>query len=55
MSSQNSDIYIKLVTARMRSVWVMLMSFYDNSEFMEPYKAQKGKFSNPLLTRVVTV
>lgn len=35
-TSKDTDIYIKLVTAQMRNVGVMLMSFDDKSEFMEP-------------------
>lgn len=33
---KDTDIYIKLVTAQMRYVGVMVMSFDDKSEFMEP-------------------
>lgn len=35
-TSKDTDIYIKLVTAQMRYVGVMVMSFDDKSEFMEP-------------------
>lgn len=35
-TSKDTDIYIKLVTAQMRYVAVMGMSFDDKSEFMEP-------------------
>lgn len=35
-TSKDTDIYIKLVTAQMGNVGVMLMSFDDKSEFMEP-------------------
>lgn len=35
-TSKDTDIYIKLVAAQMRYVGVMVMSFDDKSEFMEP-------------------
>lgn len=44
-TSKDTDIYIKLVTAQMRYVAVMVMSFDDKSELWSQYiNAQKEKF-----------
>lgn len=42
-TSKDTDIYIKLVTAQMRYVAVMVMSFDDKSQYINAQKEKFGK------------